>query len=104
MSGAVKLRYSLVESIFGQFWASWRQEYLVALRKGYFRKVGARPAQVDDIVLLRDSNVHPSEWPMGRIVKCFVGSDGVCRVADVLVKEKIIRRPVVKLVPLLPES
>ncbi len=76
---------------------------MLSLRKGYYKKVGRRQAKVDDVVLVMDENLGPSSWPLGRIVHTICGQDGVCRVADVRFNNKVLRRPVVKLVPLLEE-
>ncbi|GFW42596.1 uncharacterized protein TNCV_4257901 [Trichonephila clavipes] len=37
----------------------------------------------NQIVLLKDPNTKPLDWPMGRILEVFPGSDGLVRVVNV---------------------
>ena len=57
-----------------------------------------------DIVLIKDDDTFQRCWPMRRIVKEYLGSDGLVRVVDVLSKGKTYRRPIAKLIRLLGEE
>ncbi|GFT40870.1 hypothetical protein TNCV_378201 [Trichonephila clavipes] len=37
----------------------------------------------NQLVLLKDPNTKPLDWPMGRILEVFPGSDGLVRVVNV---------------------
>ncbi|GFW08769.1 uncharacterized protein TNCV_4299421 [Trichonephila clavipes] len=37
----------------------------------------------NQLVLLKDPNTKPLDWPMGRIIEVFPGSDGLVRVVNV---------------------
>lgn len=52
---------------------------------------------VSCLVLVKDENLPPMRWPLGRVVNLISGKDGVSRVADVRTTSEIIRRAVNKL-------
>ena len=54
----------------------------------------------DSIVMLREDNLPPLRWRLGRVVKIIPGQDGVVRVADVQTAGGIFRRAVRQLCPL----
>lgn len=54
------------------------------------------------MVVIRDDNLPPNEWRLGRISKLYPGKDNLVRVADIFTTKGIISRPIVKLV-LLPQ-
>lgn len=94
-------RWKLLEHMKQDFWARWHHEYLDQLLVHSKWKTDQRNFEIDDIVFVRSDNTPPTQWPLGRIVKVYVGPDGLVRSVDVTVKRKIFRRPIVKLV-LLP--
>ncbi|KAH9636677.1 hypothetical protein HF086_008990 [Spodoptera exigua] len=52
------------------------------------------PPKVGDLVLVKEMNMPPLSWRRGRILRLFLGSDGVPRVAEVLVGDSILKRAV----------
>ncbi|XP_058977743.1 uncharacterized protein LOC131802172 [Musca domestica] len=59
-----------------------------------------RDIQTDDLVVIRQEQLSPTSWKLGRVINVFPGTDGRVRVADVKTENGIVRRPVVKLVAL----
>ena len=55
-------------------------------------------------MLLKDSDTSQRTWPVGRVLRVYIGSDGLVRAVDVKIKGKAFRRPVHKLVRLLGED
>lgn len=55
---------------------------------------------LDTLVLIKDDNLPPLKWKLGRVIKVFPGNDGVCRVADVRTATGILRRSFAKICPL----
>lgn len=85
-----------------KFWKQWRQEYLQTLQH---RKKWERTQiniQVNDVVILNESDLHRNMWPIGIVEQTFPGKDGLVR----KVQLKVIRdghsrsyiRPVTKLI------
>ena len=58
---------------------------------------------VGDLVLITSKQTVPTQWPLGRILQTFPGSDGLVRVVQVRTSEGSFRRPVHKLI-LLPKE
>lgn len=56
--------------------------------------------KVGDVVFILKENTLPREWPIGRVIKVFPGSDNLVRVAEVQTPHIILTRPVSKLLPL----
>ncbi|GFS56092.1 hypothetical protein TNCV_1650341 [Trichonephila clavipes] len=55
----------------------------------------------NQLVLLRDNNKKPLDWPMGRILEVIVpGSDGLVREVNVKTTTGILKRVIIKVVPL----
>jgi Pao retrotransposon peptidase/Family of unknown function (DUF5641)/Protein of unknown function (DUF1759)/Putative peptidase (DUF1758)/Integrase zinc binding domain len=61
------------------FWHAWYHDYLHTLqeRPKNFRE--ETTFKINDLVLLKDSNLPPLKWLMGRIVALFPGKDKVVR-------------------------
>lgn len=78
------------------FWARWSQDYITTLqnRNKWHERFTVSPGQM---VIVREDNVPTMQWKLGRIQNVIPGHDGLVRVADVRVGNKVIRRPVVKL-------
>ncbi|XP_062714046.1 uncharacterized protein LOC134290850 [Aedes albopictus] len=82
------------------FWQRWSKEYLVELQcrsKWTKKHLNVVPNM---IVLLKEDNVPPQQWKMGRIVKTYPGPDDLTRVVDVRVGNSVFKRPIHKLAPL----
>lgn len=76
----------------------WKEEYLKELHKRFKWKFPNKNVDVGDIVVIRQENLPPTEWRLGRIVKVYLGSDGRVRVADLRTQKGLITRPISKLV------
>lgn len=54
----------------------------------------------DDTVVVTDANTSRKNWKVGRVVRTYPSEDGLVRVVDVKVGDRILKRPVTKLSPL----
>ena len=59
---------------------------------------------VDDVVVVREDGMVPTLWPLARVVRVYPGKDGLVRVVDVKTSKSVYKRPVTKLVVLLPST
>ncbi|CAG7733163.1 unnamed protein product, partial [Allacma fusca] len=97
-------RWQLLQQLYQHFWKRWQAEYLTRLQQ---RPKWARVEenlQANDMVLLKDDNLPPQEWHLGRIEKVHAGADGLVRVISVRTKNGIYKRPVTKVCKLPFES
>ncbi|XP_075167783.1 uncharacterized protein LOC142239930 [Haematobia irritans] len=97
-------RWQRLKVIHQHFCLRWKEEYIKELHNRYKWKRPTENICNDMMVVVRDENLPPNEWRLGRILKVHPGSDGRVRIADVLTERGTITRPVVKLVVLPMDS
>ncbi|XP_065361992.1 uncharacterized protein LOC135955567 [Calliphora vicina] len=85
------------------FCRRWKDEYLKELHKRYKWKNPQRQVETNDIVIIRQDNLPPNEWLLGRVIKTYTGSDGRNRVVDIRTSSGTLTRPITKVV-ILPTS
>ena len=95
-------RWHLCEALVRHFWRRWQSEYLTSLRKYSKWRNPVRNLEVGDIVVLREDNTMPTQWPIARIVETHQGRDRLVRVVKLRTKNGIYVRPVAKVALLLP--
>ncbi|XP_048002758.1 uncharacterized protein LOC125239265 [Leguminivora glycinivorella] len=83
-----------------QFWERWRTEYLNELQQRSKWRITQGKLAEGDMVVLKEANLPPLKWRMGRIHRLYPGADGIARVADVNTSKGLIRRAVTNLCPL----
>ncbi|XP_065073062.1 uncharacterized protein LOC135697345 [Ochlerotatus camptorhynchus] len=95
--------YEQTQKHLQNIWARWYPEYLQQLQSRATK--GCKPpvtVEVGRIVVIKEDNVPPAYWPLGKIIKLHPGKDGVVRVVTLWTAPgKDIVRAVVKLA-LLP--
>ena len=98
-------RWQLLQSILQQFCRRWSKEYLGHLQRLAEWHSRQRPLQPGTLVLLKEDNLAPFQWRMGRVENVHPGSDGVVRVATIRFQTgALLKRAVTKLCPLLSED
>ncbi|XP_024908570.1 uncharacterized protein LOC112486374 [Cynoglossus semilaevis] len=90
-------QWKQVQCLADTFWKRWKGEYLSTLQS--CRKwTKDKPNVKERDVLLKDSQAHRNEWPMGLVVKTLPSSDNRVRKVEVqIVKDgtaKVFLRPV----------
>ncbi|XP_065078611.1 uncharacterized protein LOC135701683 [Ochlerotatus camptorhynchus] len=93
-------RWQYVQRLRSDFWKRWSQEYLLELqlRQKWTKKRGnINPGMV---VLIKDDNLPPQYWKIGKVEKTYSGADGMVRMVDVQTKDGLLKRPIHKLAPL----
>ncbi|GFT63557.1 integrase catalytic domain-containing protein [Trichonephila clavipes] len=93
-------RWKLIQSLRDKFWNRWSTEYLTHLQTRAKWSVQNPNLMENQLVLLKDPNTKPLDWPMGRILEVFPGSDGFVRVVNVKTSTGILKRAITKVVPL----
>lgn len=93
-------RYRRVEWMRQQFWIRWSREYVSELQIRTKWKQYTGDLAQHTLVLIKDDNLPPLKWSLGRIIKTFPGADGISRVADIKTTGGVIRRAFSKICPL----
>ncbi|GFV23114.1 integrase catalytic domain-containing protein [Trichonephila clavipes] len=94
------LEWKLIQSLRDKFWNRWSTEYLPHLQTRAKWSLQNPNLMENQLVLLKDPNTKPLDWPMGRILEVFPGSDGLVRVVNVKTSTGILKRAITKVVPL----
>jgi hypothetical protein len=93
----VKKQWRLSQQLVSVFWSRWVKEYLPTLLERKKWQIAEKNIQIGDVVLIRDFHEERGHWPLGRIIKCYPGNDGLVRVVDVQTNYGVFRRAVTKL-------
>lgn len=90
-------RWQQVQHMTQSIWRRWYKDYLNELtqRKRWYRE---QPnIKVGDMVLIRDDNLPPTQWPLGRIIEVFLGNDSKVRTAVIKTKYGETSRTIAKI-------
>lgn len=96
-------RYQRVEQLRQHFWNRWAKEYISELQTRKKWHQHKDDLKENTLVLLKDDNLPPLKWMLGRITKTYPGQDGIARVADIRTSGGIVRRAFSKICPLHEE-
>ncbi|XP_028030693.1 uncharacterized protein LOC114243410 [Bombyx mandarina] len=94
-------RYDRVEQIRQQFWQRWSKEYISELQTRTKWKTDKKDIVPNTLVLIKEDNLPPLKWRLGRVQQTFPGKDGISRVANLKTATGIIQRAYSKICPLL---
>lgn len=87
-------RWEYVQSLHQTFWKRWSTEYITKLQQKNKWLRPTKNLKINDVVLVKDSNLGTNKWNLGTIHAVYPGKDKLVRVADVNTKSGIIRRSV----------
>ncbi|KAL0151744.1 hypothetical protein M9458_052970 [Cirrhinus mrigala] len=91
-----KSQWKQVQCLAESFWKRWRQEYLVTLQKRHKWTDDKPNIQVDDVVLMKDSQAKRNDWPIGLVVKTLPSKDNKVRKVEVKVSDPFSDGPSVR--------
>lgn len=98
-------RWQLLQSIHQNFWFRWKNEYLNSLTQRAKWTNNSQPLKIGSVVIIKDDNRVPLQWPLARVLDLLPGADGIARIALVkLSNQHVVKRPLVKLCPLPVED
>ncbi|XP_071642941.1 uncharacterized protein [Temnothorax longispinosus] len=88
------LRWQRVEQLRQHFWSSWSSKYLHSLQeRSKWRSNKGRQLQLNQLVLLKQQNLAPLQWLIGRVEKTHPGPDGQIRTATIRTASGSFVRP-----------
>ena len=100
----MKKRWRRVQYLSNLFWSRWKNEYLLLQQRRSKWTGVSRSLSVGDIVLLKDDSAARSSWPMGKVIEAEPDSNGQVRAVKVKTQTSELRRPVSKLILLVPSD
>lgn len=90
-------RYRLQQQVLQSIWKRWQGEYLTRLHERSKWTKEQENIKVNDLVLVKEDNLPPGKWRLGRILDVHPGPDNLVRVVTVKTKDNILKRPIHKL-------
>lgn len=114
INGDNKRRLEYVQKIVESFWRKWQRDFFPSMLIRQKWHTVRRNVQVDDVVLVQDSNIVRGAWKLAQVIKADPGRDGVVREVDLRYKiikdgrgydgeiDKVMSRSVHRLVVLIP--
>lgn len=90
-------RWAYVQRVSQDFRSRWQTEYVGGLQRSLKWNSVSPNLKQGDFVLLVDDSQKCHQWPIGRILELFPGSDGLVRVVSVKTSKGIFRRDIRKL-------
>ncbi|XP_075163053.1 uncharacterized protein LOC142235680 [Haematobia irritans] len=76
-------RWKKLKSLQIMFARRWKNEYVVELQRRYKWKSAQLNLKENDFVVVKEDNLPPTEWCLGRVMKVFPGKDSMVRVAEI---------------------
>ncbi|XP_026464750.1 uncharacterized protein LOC113376024 [Ctenocephalides felis] len=87
--------YQRLQRLTQHFWKRWYKEYISELQvRTKWHKYSSELIKVGNMVLLRDENLPPLRWRLGRIITLHPGEDGIVRVITVKTNNNLVKRAV----------
>ena len=96
----LRKRWRRVQELVRHFWNRWLREWLPTLSRRGKWWFARKEIKTDDIVLVLITDMPRGQWPLGRIVEVYPGTDGHVRAVKVKVGGKMLVRPITKICPL----
>ncbi|XP_076230289.1 uncharacterized protein LOC143176598 [Nomia melanderi] len=92
-----------IQKVKRHFWARWHKEYIHHLNERHKWTTGTHHIREGTVVVMKEDNLPPLAWHLGRVVATHPGADGVIRAVTVRTSHGTYRRNVRQLAP-LPDS
>ncbi|XP_063988328.1 uncharacterized protein LOC135168255 [Diachasmimorpha longicaudata] len=87
-------RWEMIQRMKQDFWSRWNKEYLNELNIRKKWTTGTHHIVKDSIVLLKEDNIPPMQWKLGRALTLHPGADHIVRVVTVKTANGIYKRNV----------
>ncbi len=98
----LRKRWRRVQYVANIFWTRWKKEYLLTLQERSKWNHPRRNMAVGDVVIIREDASPRNTWPTGRVTEIEPDRKGLVRAITVKTATSTLRRPVDKLVLLIP--
>lgn len=97
-------RYQRLQQLQQHFWQRWSKEYVSELQNRTKWRANQQGLKIGSLVIIKEDNVPPLRWQLGRIISLYPGPDGIARVASVKTTRGVVKRSFSKICPLPIET
>ncbi|XP_011858157.1 PREDICTED: uncharacterized protein LOC105555724, partial [Vollenhovia emeryi] len=87
-------RWRLVQRMTQDFWKRWAAEYISNLQGRTKWKKEQCNLKIGDLVVLRDEQLPPLKWKLGRVLELHPGADDLVRVVTVKTVDGNLKRSI----------
>lgn len=92
--------YQHLQKLWHHIWIRWSKEYINELQVRKKWKTTREHLKIGTLVLIREDNLPPLCWQLGRVVELHPGSDGISRVVSLRTARGLTKRAYSKICPL----
>lgn len=90
-------RFQRLQKLTQHFWTRWSKEYVSELQERTKWKIShPNLLKIGTMVIIREDNLPPLKWKLGRVMELHPGHDGVPRVLTIRTANRCIKRAVSK--------
>ncbi|XP_049881954.1 uncharacterized protein LOC126377964 [Pectinophora gossypiella] len=93
-------RFQRIEQLRQHFWTRWSKEFVAELQQRIKWRSCKDSLKLGTLVVVKEENLPPLKWRLGRVIDVHPGPDGIVRVADLKTSAGVIRRSFSKICPL----
>lgn len=93
-------RYEHLQQLRQHFWRRWSVEYISELQQRQKWKLNQSSIEIGKLVLIKNKDMPPLNWSLGRVEELHSGADGIVRVVTLKTAKGSIRRAVANICPL----
>lgn len=91
-------RFDRLQQMAQHFWSRWQKEYVAELQaRTKWRVNHGNRLKKGALAVIKDDNLPPLKWSLGRVVELHAGQDNVVRVVSLRTAHSIIKRAVTKI-------
>nr|CAH7719124.1 unnamed protein product [Callosobruchus chinensis] len=91
-------RHKLTQKLTQNIWRRWSKEYVSELQvRSKWKRNHPSLLQPGVIVVIKEDNLPPNKWSLGKVLELHPGRDGVSRVVTVKTSTGVYKRPVTRL-------
>ncbi|GFX79100.1 DUF5641 domain-containing protein [Trichonephila clavipes] len=94
---SLRFRWEIVQKMKLGFWRKWKIDYLSNLPNRTKWKSPNNNFKVGEIVIIKEDNIPPATWLLGKLIETHPGKDGVVRVVTLRTVKGRFKRPIHKL-------
>ena len=90
-------RWQRIQALYQRIWKRWCTEYLTSLQPRHKWYGTPKFFKLNQLVLIKEENIPPLNWKLGRLIKLHQGSDGLVRVVSIKTQTGIIDRAITRI-------
>ncbi|XP_076650259.1 uncharacterized protein LOC143357625 [Halictus rubicundus] len=89
-----------LQKIKRDFWTRWHKEYLNELNIRHKWTSGNHGIEKGTLILIKEDNLPPLQWALGRVLEIHPGTDGIIRAVTIQTLQGTVKRNIRQLAPL----